>query len=354
MNSKSIQELHMKKNLKNPKIVVIGGGTGSYTLLSELKNFTNEITALVTMADDGGSTGVLRDQYGVLPPGDVRQCLVALSNSSEQIRSLFNFRFGEGSMDGHSFGNLFLTAVEKMTDDFGEAIALASKILNITGRVIPITLDNTHLFMIDDNKEIKGEYKIGNSVFNGKSKPDFRLHPHAWINPAAKKAILDADAIIIAPGNFYGSIIPALIVDGVSEALSKTKALKIQITNLVTKPGQTDGWDVAEYASEIERFIGKKSIDYVIYNTKKPSTSMLSQYAKEKEYPVTYNNRELSKKTYTAIGENILDTKIHKKYKNDKIERTLIRHDSKKISKVVISILSSKSIVDKYIKRAYK
>jgi len=354
MKSRSVQELNMTKILKNPKIVVIGGGTGSYTLLRELKNYTSEITALVTMADDGGSTGILRDQYGVLPPGDVRQCLVALSNSSEQIRSLFNFRFGEGSMDGHSFGNLFLTAVEKMTQDFGEAIALASKILNITGRVVPITLDDTHLFMLDDNKEIKGEYKIGNSIFSGKSKPDFRLHPHAWINPIAKKAILDADAVIIAPGNFYGSIIPALIVDGVPEALSKTKALKIQITNLVTKPGQTDGWDVTEYANEIERLIGKKIIDYVIYNTKKPSSSMLTQYAKDKEYPVAYNTKELSNKTYKTIGENILDLKIQKKYKNDKIERTLIRHDSEKICKVVINILSSKSIVDKYIKRTYK
>ena len=354
MKSRSVQELNMTKILKNPKIVVIGGGTGSYTLLRELKNYTSEITALVTMADDGGSTGILRDQYGVLPPGDVRQCLVALSNSSEQIRSLFNFRFGEGSMDGHSFGNLFLTAVEKMTQDFGEAIALASKILNITGRVVPITLDDTHLFMLDDNKEIKGEYKIGNSIFSGKSKPDFRLHPHAWINPIAKKAILDADAVIIAPGNFYGSIIPALIVDGVPEALSKTKALKIQITNLVTKPGQTDGWDVTEYANEIERLIGKKIIDYVIYNTKKTSSSMLTQYSKDKEYPVAYNTKELSNKTYKTIGENILDLKIQKKYKNDKIERTLIRHDSEKICKVVINILSSKSIVDKYIKRTYK
>ena len=347
----------MKRKVNNPKIVVIGGGTGSYTLLSDLKHATNEITALVTMADDGGSTGVLRDQYGVLPPGDVRQCLVALSNSSEQIRSLFNFRFGEGSMDGHSFGNLFLTAVEQMTQDFGEAIALASKILNITGKVVPITLDNTHLFMLDDNKEIKGEYKIGNSTFSGKSKPDFRLHPHAWINPIAKKAILDADAVIIAPGNFYGSIIPALIVDGVADALSKTKAIKIQITNLVTKPGQTDGWDVAEYVNEVERFIGKNSIDYVIYNTKKPSASMLKQYAKEKEYPVTYISKEFSKKTYKTIGANILDLKILKKNKNDKndkIERTLIRHDSKKISKVIMDILSSKSIVDKYIKRSYK
>ena len=204
-----------------------------------------------------------------------------------------------------------------------------------------------------DNKEIKGEYKIGNSIFSGKSKPDFRLHPHAWINPIAKKAILDADAVIIAPGNFYGSIIPALIVDGVPEALSKTKALKIQITNLVTKPGQTDGWDVTEYANEIERLIGKKIIDYVIYNTKKPSSSMLTQYAKDKEYPVAYNTKELSNKTYKTIGENILDLKIQKKYKNDKIERTLIRHDSEKICKVVINILSSKSIVDKYIKRTY-
>jgi uncharacterized cofD-like protein len=333
----------MKSKSANPKIVVIGGGTGSYTLLKELKKVTNNITALVTMADDGGSTGLLRDQYGVLPPGDVRQCLVALSNSSEQIRTLFNYRFGEGAMDGHSFGNLFLTAVEKMTDDFGQAVKLASQVLNITGQVIPITLDNTHLFMLDDNKEIKGEYKIGNSIFEGKNKPEFKLFPHAWINDKAKEAILQADVIVIAPGNLYGTIVPALIVDGVSQALEKTRAKLVQVTNLVTKPGQTDNWQVNDYVEEIERFTQPRKIDYVIYNTKKPTKEMLNKYAYEHEFPVLFHKSGLTSSTFRAIGTDLIDGKIEKKNANDKIDRTLIRHDGAKIAAEIVKICNQKN-----------
>ena len=333
----------MKAKNNDPKIVVIGGGTGSYTLLKELKKVTKNITALVTMADDGGSTGILRDQYGVLPPGDVRQCLVALSNSSEQIRALFNYRFGEGAIDGHSFGNLFLTAVEKMTDDFGQAVSLASKVLNITGQVIPITLDNTHLFMLDDKREIKGEYKIGNSVFKGKVKPEFMLSPHAWINIKAKEAILDADVIVIAPGNFYGTIVPALIVDGVSQALDKTRAKLVQVTNLVTKPGQTDNWQVNDYAEEIERFIQPRKIDYVIYNTKKPTKEMLKKYAKDNEHPVQFLKSSLKNASFRAIGIDLIDKKIEKKNDNDKIDRTLIRHNGSMIAEEIIKIYRKKN-----------
>lgn len=326
---------------KGPKIVMIGGGTGSFTLLKELKNYAQDITALVTMADDGGSTGQLRDEYGVLPPGDVRQCLIALSNSTEQMRSLFNYRFGEGSFEGHSFGNLFLTAVEKMTDDFGEAVKLAGKILNITGRVLPITLDNTHLVMLDGKHKVIGEYQIGHTVFKAKNRPDFSLQPHAWINPEAKQAIADADMIVIAPGNFYGSLIPAVIVDGVAEALQITKAKVVQVVNLVTKPGQTDGWKVTDYANELERFIGRGIIDYVLYNTEKPTKDMLKKYAADGEYPVGFKASDLKKASYRAIGKDLVSKELPVLVKNDKLERTLIRHDADAVARQLMRIYFS-------------
>lgn len=320
---------------------MIGGGTGSFTLLKELKNYAQDITALVTMADDGGSTGQLRDEYGVLPPGDVRQCLVALSNSTEQMRQLFNYRFGEGSFEGHSFGNLFLTAVEKMTDDFGQAVTLAGKVLNITGRVMPITLDNTHLVMLDDNQRMIGEYQIGQTKFKGKNRPDFMLEPHAWINPDAKQAIEDADMVVIAPGNFYGSLIPAVIVDGVPEALQKTKAKVVQVINLVTKPGQTDGWKVTDYVNELERFVGVGVVDYALYNTEKPSKEMINQYAADGEYPVGFKASDLKKAHYRAIGKDLVSNELPEVSKHDKLERTLIRHDADAVARQLMRIYFS-------------
>jgi uncharacterized cofD-like protein len=324
-----------------PKIVVIGGGTGSYTLLKELKNYAQDITAIVTMADDGGSTGQLRDEYGVLPPGDIRQCLVALSNSTQQMRDLFNYRFGEGSFEGHSFGNVFLTAVEKMTDDFGEAVKLAGKVLNISGKVLPMTLDNTRLVMLDDKKEIAGQYLIGKTRFTGKDRPDFRLEPHAWINPEAKKAILDADMVVIAPSNFYASLVPAIIVDGASEALQKTNAKVVQVINLVTKPGQTDGWKVTDYVAEFEHFAGQGVVDFALYNTDEPTEDMLKQYAADGEFPVGYNEVDLRKATYTVVGKNLVSKDIPVISPNDKLERTLIRHDSSAVAKQLMRIYFS-------------
>lgn len=321
-----------------PKIVIIGGGTGSYTLLKELKNYAKDITAIVTMADDGGSTGQLRDQYGVLPPGDIRQCLVALSNSSEQMRELFNYRFGDGDFGGHSFGNLFLTAVEKMTDDFGEAVKLAGEVLNITGRVLPMTLDNTHLVLVDGKDETVGQHLIDQTKFKARKKPEFRLEPQARINPQAQNAILDADMVVISPSNFYSSLVPAIIVDGVADALQQTSARIVQVINLVTKPGQTDGWQVSDYVSEFERFAGRGVVDYALYNTDEPTAEMLAKYAAEGEFPVGYDEAWLKKANYKAVGKRLLSKEIPQISPNDKLERTLIRHDSDAVAKQLMRI----------------
>jgi len=322
------------------KITVIGGGTGSFTLLSSLKDRTSQIAALVNMADDGGSTGMLRDELGVLPPGDVRQCLVALSDSP-RLRDLFNYRFGEGSLKGHAFGNLFLTALEKMTGDFAEGVELASEVLGVRGAVEPITLSNVTLVMKNGkDKEVRGEYKIASQNFHG-GRPEFRLDPAAEPNPSALRAIETADIVVIAPGNLYGSLAPALIVPGVGEALQRTKAYRVYVCNLVTKPGQTDGYNVSDFAGEVERLAGGQFLDAVLYNTEKPSDKLLEKYAKAGEKSVSYDMDRLKAAHYMAVGRNLLSGGVWKPSgPSDPLaaDRTLIRHDSKAVANAIIDL----------------
>ncbi len=323
----------------NLKIAVIGGGTGSFTLLSNLKEHTHLIAALVNMADDGGSTGVLRDELGALPPGDVRQCLVALSNSAE-LRDLFNYRFEDGTLKGHAFGNLFLTALEKVTGDFAKGVEVASGVLNITGTVEPITLTNVTLAMKDkDGKEVHGEFKIGHESFSGQ-RPDFWLEPKATANPKAVAAIERADIVVVAPGNLYGSLAPALIVPGIGEALAKTSAFKLYVCNLVTKPGQTDGFTVHDFADEIERLAGRPFLDAVLYNTETPSKELLQKYAADKELAVELDEKRVGITRYKLVGANLLSSTIWQGRGADPIasSRTLIRHDSTAVAKAIIDL----------------
>jgi uncharacterized cofD-like protein len=325
---------------KGPKIVVIGGGTGSFMILSGLKNHTDNITALVNMADDGGSTGQLRDEYGVLPPGDVRQCLVALSQAPQSVRDLFNFRFpGDKTLAGHSFGNLFLSALEMMTDNFGQAVKTAANVLNIKGTVCPITLEKCELVMETSDLKIIGESAINRQVINEHSKPQLYLSPTSAINPEATRAILDADLVVIAPGNLYGSIIPALLAEGLTESLKQTEAPILYICNLVNKPNHTRNFDVDEYVSELERFIGEGSVDIVLYNADIPSGDLLSKYALEGEYPVLIDESKLAKARYKAIAGNFLSHKEFTQDIDDILERSLIRHDSDEVSRSIIAVL---------------
>jgi len=323
------------------KVAVIGGGTGSFTLLSSLKDYTEQIAALVNMADDGGSTGVLRDELGALPPGDIRQCLVALSRVPE-MRDLFNYRFDEGSMKGHAFGNIFLAALEKMTGDFAKGVETASEILNIIGIVEPITLTNVTLAMQGrDKKVVRGEYQISDLDFKKNKKPIMWLEPEAEANPKAITAIAQADIVIIAPGNLYGSLAPALLVPGIGEALSKSKAMKVYVCNLVTKPGQTDGYSVTDFADEVERMAGYKFLDAVLFNTEKPDDLLLEKYAKQGEIGVNLDENKLKKAHYIAVGANLVSGKIWKNSNSsDPIgaSRTLIRHDPKVTIRAIMEL----------------
>lgn len=328
--------------LKNDiKIAVIGGGTGSFTMLSSLKKYTKQLAAIVNMVDDGGSTGVLRDELGALPPGDVRQCLVALSDSN-MIRNLFDYRFDRGSMKGHSFGNILITALEKMTGSFSDAISTASDILRINGMVIPATLDDVRLKIEwpDFSITLNGERVIDDNYFkHDPRKANLSLIPDAVVNPMAIKAIYQADLVVISPGDLYTSLGPLLVIKGMGEALLKTNAKKIYVCNLVTKEGQTNNFTVSDHAEEIERFAGGKFLDYVIYNNQKPARDVLSRYKEEKAFLTKVDNEVMKNKHYKSIGGDFLG-RLANKSPGDKlpVRRSLIRHNSESIASAIISI----------------
>jgi uncharacterized cofD-like protein len=329
------------------KIAVIGGGTGSFTLLSALKKHTSQIAAIVNMADDGGSTGVLRDELGTLPPGDVRQCLVALSDSPK-IRQLFNYRFEEGTFGGHSFGNLLLTALEKTTGSFAEAVETAADILRINGTVIPATFDDVRLKMSWPRASVtlKGERVIDAYHFKkNPRKAKLSLEPNPAVNPMAIAAIEEADLVVIAPGDLYTSLGPLLVIDGIGDALRRTSATIAYVCNLVTKQGQTDGFTVSQHAAEIERFGGGNFLDAVLYSDYIPSKSVLKRYEQEGAYLVGVDEKTLAKHLYQAVGGNFVGKMaVHRASEHQlPVTRSLIRHDAEAVSRVLIELARSRA-----------
>jgi len=321
------------------RIAVIGGGTGSFTMLSALKGYTTQIAAIVSMADDGGSTGVLRDELGTLPPGDVRQCLVALSDSPK-VRDLFDYRFDEGTFAGHSFGNLLLTALEKVTGDFSEAVETASEILRVNGIVIPATLDNVRLKMewAETSLILHGERVIDAEFFkHDPRKAEISLTPAAKANKTAIAAIKQADIVVIAPGDLYTSLGPLLVIDGIGEALAKSDALKVYVSNLVSKHGQTDRFTVSDHAAEIERFAGYPFLDYVIYNDEVPSDDIAARYKEEGGYITEVDTKVLEKAHYKTVAGSFLG-KMANVHKGDSIPvtRSYIRHDTAAVAKTIL------------------
>ena len=325
------------------KIAVIGGGTGSFTLLSALKSHTRQLAAIVNMADDGGSTGILRDELGTLPSGDVRQCLVALSDSPK-IRELFSYRFKEGTFGGHPFGNIFLTALEKMTGSFNDAVKTASEILRVNGIVIPATLDDVRLKMEwpEASLILHGERVIGADYFKyDPRRAILSLIPAATANPTALNAIEQADMVVIAPGDLYSSLGPLLVIDGIADALEKTNALCVYVSNLVTKHGQTEGFTVGDHASEIERFVGTPFLDFVLYNEQTPTREVARRYEAEGAFLVKVNKKVLRKASYISIPGNFLGKMAPKNKADTLVERSLIRHDACAVANALISLYDS-------------
>lgn len=316
------------------KIVTMGGGTGNFTALRGLKYYNNiDISAIVSMADDGGSTGVLRDELGVLPPGDVRQCLVALSDSSRLMRSLMNYRFENGGLGGHSFGNLLLSALEKVTGSFEKAVEEAGKILFIRGKVIPVTTHQVRLIMILKNcKALNGEREIylSQEIDNGYS--SIYLDPYPKANDQAINEIMNADLIVLGPGGLYTSLIPILLVEGVVEALKKSDAKKVFVVNLMNRKGQTSGFKVSDYLSELKRFIGDDIFDFILVNEQTPPQELIELYAKEGDLVINDLDDERVRKG-SLLGE------IRQGSKKDFLKRSLIRHNSKKLAQELMQIV---------------
>lgn len=309
------------------KIAVIGGGTGTYTALTGLKNYTSNLTAVVTMADSGGSSGILRDEFGVLPPGDVTRCLVALSNDSGRLRELFDYRFN-GVDEKHKLGNLIMTALEKITGNPAEAIKEAAKILSITGRVVPVTIDRAHLYAeLEDGQIIMGESNIDIPKHNPNLKiKRVWLEPKCYIYRETSEALLDADAIIIGPGDLYTSIIPNLVVSGMPDILRKSKAKKIYICNIMTKHGETNNFKASDFVYMVEDYIGQK-LDYIICNSQRPDSELMKYYTKERSFFV-----EPDLNDDRAIVRDMLSD-------GRQISKTLLRHDPQKLARAIMGVL---------------
>jgi len=315
------------------KIVVMGGGTGNFTVLRGLKKHAVDLSAIVSMADDGGSTGILRDELGVLPPGDVRQCLVALSDSSRLMRSLMNYRFENGGLGGHSLGNLILSALEKVTGSFERAVEEMGRILYIKGKVIPVTTHQVRLKMIlKDRKLLEGEKEIYLSHEIDKGYSKIYLEPFPKPNPHALSEITNADLVVIGPGGLHTSIIPNLLVDGVSKALMESQAKKIFICNLMNRRGQTTGYKVSDYLKEIVHYLGRDVFDYILVNNQNPDPALIERYAEEGE--LVENDIDDPR----TISANLLG-ELTEKRKGDIMRRSLIRHNSTQVTKEIMNIV---------------
>ena len=283
----------MTMRKSRPKIAVIGGGTGSHAILLGLKRHDVDIAAIVAMTDRGGSSGRLRDEFGHLPPGDVRQCLAALApeeHGTLLLRQLFSYRFARGSgLNGHSFGNLFITALVEITGRTDKAIEEAGKLLGIKGRVIPVTLSNTDLCArLVDGTMIVGEHKLDVR----REKPDtpidyVYLDPHVYVNPEAERAILDADAVVLGPGDLYTSLVANLVVDGVAQAIVSSNATKIFVCNLATKRGESDGFVASDFLSVMLNYLGvEDALDVMLINSTQPAPRVRARYESEGSHVV--------------------------------------------------------------------
>jgi uncharacterized cofD-like protein len=321
-------------------IVIIGGGTGTFTLLSGLRQFPSNNSVIVSTADDGGSTGRLRKDLGVVPPGDIRQCLVGLSYTDESLRSLFSYRFDKGELAGHTVGNIILAGLEKINGSVEDAIAIASKLLNVRGEVVPVTMHPTLLTaVLEDGKKIVGEHAIDSPRAATKSIKSLQLTPNGPANKHALELISRADVIVLGPGDLYTSTLPNLLVKGVVEAIKKSKAKKVLVANIMSKNGQTDGFQASNFVKVLQELAGKGIVDSIIVNTKKPEAKILARYKKNKAEFIEPDVAELKALGVKVIAEPLLAKEIFKKAKGDTLERSFVRHDAVKTARLIWELI---------------
>lgn len=310
---------------RKAKIVVIGGGTGLSVLLKGLKRFTSELTAIVTVSDDGGSSGRLRAELGVLPPGDIRNCLVALAETETMMDKVFQHRFEYGdSIQGHNLGNLLLVAMTEITGDFVSAIEEVSKVLAVRGRVLPATLEHVLLgARMKDGKFITGETAIRN--YGQEIEKIFLIPEECMPVPASINAIIEADAVILGPGSLYTSIIPNILVKGVQEALAVSPATKIYISNIMTEQGETDNFSANDHLQVIMNYMQKPLLDYIIINNGRIDDEILKRYKEEAAIPVTGDYQQIINMGINVIEDDLLSHSDLAWHDPDKLANTIIK-----------------------------
>lgn len=335
------------KRASQKRVVCIGGGTGTFVALRGLKQYPLTLSAIVSMSDSGGSNRRIRDEFGLLPTSDLRQCLVALSDENGGIgllRKLFMYRFEKGQgIAGMTFGNLFMAALTDIVGSQEEAIRQTGKVLRIKGAVIPVTFTETNLFATyEDGHSVGEEHLIDEPEHDGRLKiVDVSLKPTATPNPEALAAIGSADMVVIGPGDLYTSILPNLLVPGVSEALKKTKAKIVYVMNLMTKYGQTYNFTALDHIHTLERVLGK-TIDTVLINTKSLSPKALEIYAKYHEIPVKNDLSEDS--YYRVVKAPLVSDTLYAKSSSDALIRSLIRHNSEKLASALFDIMERSTL----------
>ena len=310
------------------KIVTLGGGTGLSSLLRGLKPMTSNLVAVVTVCDDGGSSGRLSKDLGLLPPGDIRNCLVALADDESLMSELFNHRFqGGNDLGGHSFGNLFLAALTEVVGDFEEAVQVSSQILAIRGKVLPATLDKVTLCArMHGGTVVRGESAI--TAASGIVEEIYLDPPGALPAAEVLASLTNADAVVLGPGSLFTSVIPTLLVEGMEEALRALKVPKIYVCNVMTQPGETDGFGAADHLSALERHVGAGLIDTIVVNVETPNEDLLRRYAAEGAHPVEPQIERLNKMGVKVMGANLISSD------------DLVRHDSDRLATALIDLLA--------------
>jgi uncharacterized cofD-like protein len=319
---------HKKQLSRGPRIVAVGGGTGLSVLLSGLKNHSSNISAVVTVADNGGSSGRLREQFDVLPPGDIRNCLVALADAPALMRDLFQFRFDNNSeLSGHSFGNLFLTVMTRLTGDFEKAIKETSKVLALRGQVIPSTLGDVALVAhYQDGSMVIGEEQIPKAR---KAIARVSLSPEQPLaTPDALKAIKEAQIIVLGPGSLYTSIIPNLLIKDIATAIKESEAIKVYVCNVMTQPGETDGYSVSDHIKALVSHSHTHILDYCVVNNGEVPAEILGRYSVDNSLLVVNDRKKIESLGYRVVEEDF-----------SMIQDGVIRHDPDKLGKIILSFI---------------
>jgi uncharacterized cofD-like protein len=321
-----IERIRGRRLERGYKIVVVGGGTGLSTMLRGLKKITTNLTAVVTVSDDGGSSGRLQKELGVLPPGDIRNCLVALADDEALVTELFRYRFSEGEgLSGHSFGNLFLAAMTGITGNFDEAIKVSSRVLNVKGRVLPSTLAIARLCArMTDGRVVEGESQITNA--HGTIEEVYLDPPFAAPLDEVIVALREADAIVLGPGSLYTSIMPNLLVDRIGREIEASSAVKIYVCNVMTQPGETDGYTASAHVSALLQGAHARVCDVAIVNDELPR-KLREAYAEEGQLPVQIDEDGLRELGVRVVRANVIS------------ETATVRHDSDRLAAVVVGII---------------